>query len=318
MVKCQIAVFLPGKQRQVIYRYIQINNGFKLVSQNGTSLNPFQTTEGQLVLSLNQGQYLTRSLNLGSLEEALVINVSSSQMIGDSSLQLNMVTLSSETQDILARIGSFGILITFNEKIFNNKTDMSLDVLTKEQCERLNAYWDPVGGICYQCTVGSQYPDRVNMKCVDCAGALCGEHNGYCSGETGNPNVACTQIAGEKFTAACEVTGPCGGSCDGKCKNSVFGYTCQFDNNLQIYKCKFDKSKWWVILLWILLFLVIIGLIVGLSVWLFAPKTKTITYKSTLSRRPPPPAPPQVRIIPFSESDFQPLLPPPVVLSNTV
>ena len=52
-------------------------------------------------------------------------------------------------------------------------------------------------------------------------------------------------------------------------RGAAFGWTCQFDSVGQVFNCKFDRSKWWIMLLWVLFFffvLVIILVLIGLAV----------------------------------------------------
>lgn len=127
-------------------------------------------------------------------------------------------------------------------------------VLTEEECNKTNGYWN--SGECFLCSVGSQYPDRENLQCVDCPlDSKCGDHQGYCKG----PGPCVENISDRTFKLDC--SGKCGDYCSGSCgAGEVFGWTCKETNG--IYKCQFDPANWWILTLWIIFFLFILALII--------------------------------------------------------
>jgi hypothetical protein len=146
------------------------------------------------------------------------------------------------------------------------------DITNQASCLALNAYWvadplDPATGVCYQCSVGSQYVDQTANTCLLCSTtAKCGDNNGHCSGSTGpaGTSIPCVQdTTNQTFFTNCTSTGGvCEGLCSGSCKGlAAFGYTCQRDPVTGYNSCQFNPSNWWMIFLWVLAGLLVIGLI---------------------------------------------------------
>ena len=156
--------------------------------------------------------------------------------------------------------------IAFTPLAFNNKAaSRSRDM---EECNRKNAVWkiDSEGnGYCEPCTIGLQYPDRVNGECRPCGkNANCGDHNGFCKGTHNEASgVDCLyDSASETFKVNCTAD-KCGGTCQGKCGGKVFGMACVKDSATGAYKCKL--KDWWKLILWIIgliIFIIIVAFII--------------------------------------------------------
>jgi len=209
-------------------------------------------------------------------EEASIIDVSTAQPVNSTTLQLDLTKLNQTIRDSLANLGSFGILLNFNRKIFGTENMASPiigtgipnpDLTTQEACEATNAYWDSVNQQCLSCQSGVQFPDRVNLTCLDCpVNGLCGGENGYCNGSTAS-NAPCIENPETQTWSANCTENKCGGQCGGDCPGKAFGVTCQLDEFTGLYKCAFDKGKWWALFLWLLFFvLIIVVIIIGIVI----------------------------------------------------
>ena len=290
----QIVLLQKTGRRNVIWKYLSGLGGSITLSQTPKTIFKVYSAPDGILLGLSgpssKTLWLKTTYNPDSpftlthnIEEALHLNVSTSIPVSGSGLQIDLSSITQDIQNAVAMSGSFGLILIFSEKIFTDlqtpgtKTNMVVgtgtfnpDIISQGECESINGYWDPSSG-CYTCLLGAQYPDRTNLTCIDCPlGASCGSHGGYCDGDTGNPQVPCVEdTTTQKFVPACTPGVGCGGQCSGGCgAGAAFGKTCQLDPITGTYQCKFDKSKWWVILLWIIFFLLVIALVAFL-VWRF-------------------------------------------------
>lgn len=260
--------------RNVALRFIQTtpNDGL-ILSEEGTAFQVYKSGNG---ISLHSKGWLRFTGDVEqdiilteSPHDASVINVSTAQLINDSTLQLDLRKLNPEIQKSLSHLGSFGILLMFERKIFGKSPlekgggTENLLLPTKELCEATNAYWNPIQELCFSCKSQIQYPDRLNMTCRDCPrNSLCGEGGGYCFGQTTNGVPCFENPETGKYGANCSEN-ICGGSCGGRCSGKVFGRTCQVDSVTGLYYCAFDPSKWWMLFLWILFFLLLITIVIA-------------------------------------------------------
>ncbi len=278
-------------RRKVIWKYLS-SDGQKvsLTDSPGTVFQIYSNGSG-VVLGLKnsrQSKWLTFVDNpeepfqlTESLDSATNINPNTIYPASRSgnTLQIEVSDLPSEAQTALANTGSFGFLLSLNEPTkadqFIGTGTLDPNLTTQTECEATNGYWDETQLACFTCVSGRTYPDRVNLTCLDCpSGSNCGDKNGYCDGNTNNPEVVCLEDPVSKtYAPDCYEGAPCGGQCSGNCRGKVFGVTCQ--NVEGIYQCRFDRSKWWIILLWAIFFVVILALFIFFFVWLFRRKKVT-------------------------------------------
>ncbi len=130
----------------------------------------------------------------------------------------------------------------------------------------------------------------LDLTCLDCPGTgQCGGGNGYCTGDTGNPQVPCVENPTTKqYSPVCAAGINCGGQCSGSCGSAaVFGWSCQYDSSTNTHSCKFDKSKWWVMFLWVLFFLIVLALLIAAAYYLLKPKPQTPAPIIEVPRTPP-------------------------------
>jgi hypothetical protein len=235
------------------FRLQSVPSGVVLgIPQTSQSGSPSESV-WQYLTTTSTGFELTQSL-----QKATIFPIDKAQAISKSSAQIPVANLSSSVQDVLAFLGSFGLIFTFSEKIFQNQKmahigtgTLNPKITTEAECISRNAYWVPGENACYTCIVGVQSPDRDNYTCLDCLpDAQCGDQNGYCRG-SGD----CKENPDQTFSPEC---GHCGGECQGGCgAAAVFGATCNYDSKTGQYKCSVTKN-WWITLLWALFFLLVL------------------------------------------------------------
>lgn len=290
-------------RRSIGWKYLiynPVDQQIRVDEGSGSTFQLYSTDSDLIVSPEGSGMWLSvneqgRFYLSPNVYEAVRFPAGRANLLSNSALSIEMSDLSSSLRQALAILGSFGLIMSLQNKPVSQKMAVQFtgtgvldpNILTQSACEAINAYWDPIQQSCFTCKSGLQYPDRTNLTCIDCkVGAQCGDNGGFCKGETGNPEAVCLENSTtKKYSAACTDSTGCGGQCSGDCGASgVFGWTCQYDSSNKTYGCKFDRSRWWVMFLWILLFLIILILLIGLVVWLLKPK-KTST---TVVVEPPP------------------------------
>ena len=160
----------------------------------------------------------------------------------------------------------------------SNNQIYALQNAGKTECEKRNSVW--VNDTCLDCQNG-EYPDRNNSRCVSCASnSHCGDKNGFCSGTTTPAGMECKyDSVSQTYSQDCNKSSSCSGKCSGSCGFwSVFGWNCKADNNGN-YHCQL--TNWFLLIVWILGFLLLIGLIIY-AVMKFTPSS-TMTSNTMTS-----------------------------------
>lgn len=133
------------------------------------------------------------------------------------------------------------------------------DTDNKTKCNQVpNAVWVPAvsgsvtEGVCYCCkTDGSSYVNTSSITpesdpCMMCpSNAVCGDQDGFCKGDTGNPMASCVQDSGTLlWSADCSNVKKCGGLCSGNCGLGEWFLfqSCRGEDDK--YNCVFDVGQW--------------------------------------------------------------------------